>query len=112
MAAMNGSPQVDAQHPLPVLDREFADRRAAGADPGVVDHQRGRGAEPRLRLRSQIDNLVEFGYVAGDCDRVAADVGDRAHGSLGGDFIDVAADNPTATAASSTAKPAPTPPAA
>ena len=61
MAAVDGSPQVDAQHPLPVLDREFADRGAAGADAGVVDHQRGRGAEPGLGLRGQIDEHRRVG---------------------------------------------------
>ena len=91
-----GSPQVDAQHPLPVLEWEFADRGAAGADAGVVDDQRRRGAEPGLRLGGQSVDVVELGDVAGDCDGLATEFADRVDGSLGGDLVDVAADDPAA----------------
>ena len=77
---------------------QFADGGTAGADAGVVDYQRGCSAEPRFRLGGQFADVVELGYVARDRDGLTAVVGDRAHRSLGGDFIDVAADHPTAAA--------------
>ena len=40
---------------------------------------------------------LELRYVAGDGDGLATVVGDRAHRSLGGDFVDVTADDPAAT---------------
>ena len=98
VGAVDRTPEVDAEHPLPVLKGEFADRGSAGADPGIVDHQRGCGAEPRLRLDGQILDIIELGDVASDCDGLATEFADCGDGSLGGDFVDVAADDPAAAA--------------
>ena len=61
VAAVNGPPQVDAQGPRPIVQRHIADGGATGTDTGVVDHQRGRCAEPGLRLLGQIDARRRIG---------------------------------------------------
>ncbi len=53
VAAVDRAPQVDVEHPVPVVEAHLADRMAARADAGVVDHQRRRPAEPGLRLVGQ-----------------------------------------------------------
>ncbi len=68
VAAVNGSPQVDAQGPLPIVEGRFADGRAAGADTGVVDHQRGRVRRTRTATASASaytsSNLVTSQWMA------------------------------------------------
>ena len=52
---MHNAPDIDAQHPLPVLDRVLPDQ-AAGAHTGVVEHEvrraetRGHGIGKALHL--------------------------------------------------------------
>jgi hypothetical protein len=90
------APQVDSERPAPVVERHLADRRPTGADAGVVDHQGRRPAEP---LRGPGGELFDIGYrrdVAVHRDGVAALVGDRVDGALGGGLVDVGAHHPPA----------------
>jgi hypothetical protein len=47
-------------------------------------------------LGGQILDLAELRDVTGDCDGVAAEFTDRGDSSLGGNLVDIAADDPAA----------------
>lgn len=90
MTAVNGTPQVDSQRPLPIVQWRITDGRAAGADTGVVDHQCGWGAEPGLRLLGQRLHVPELRDITKDCEGFRAVFGDRVGRPLGGGLVDIA----------------------
>ena len=109
MTTVDRAPQVDAEHPVPVVDLGFADGRTARADTGVVDHQGGRPAEPVLRHLGQLDDVLQLGDVASGRKRLTACGDDGVCRCASGGFVDIAADHPAASRASSVANASPMP---
>ena len=77
---MRHAHQVDADHPLPVLQRVFPDQ-AAGADAGIVEDEVGR-AEVRHRRRAQGLDLGRFADVQAEGQHLRAQALDLGRGGL------------------------------
>ena len=98
VAAVNRAPQVDAEHPVPVIDVGVADGRSACADARIVDHQGRRAAEPVLRGLGELDDVVESGDIAVRRQRLTACGHDAVGRDARGGLVDIAAHHPAAAA--------------
>ncbi len=70
---MEGRAHVDRDDLVPLLDREFLDRRDE-LDAGIVDEDVDR-AELALGIRDHLGDLVALGHVGGRIERLDAELG-------------------------------------
>jgi hypothetical protein len=90
VAPVDHAPKIDADDPVPIIQRHVEQARAQ-ADAGVV-HQDVDGVDPRVHRRGEVAHLVAISDVDPVCEHIAPDGADLLLGGGETGLVDVAED--------------------